>query len=300
MTTCLRAIFVAALLSTVPLAVSIEAFASEPINETRSFTAGGVLTIRNVSGEVVVEAWNKDMVEITGELGRKSRLEISENSRGLRIEVETEGGNWGFDGPGETYLTIQAPVSAQLEVSGVSASVRIEGFRSNSLEAETVSGDIEVDVQVERLDLESVSGDVEFRGQARRTSAETVSGDVELEGIEGELDVSMVSGDLELSSAVLSSGQFESVSGNLEMHISVLEAGRLRVESMSGDVTLYLPGNQQGEFSAQSFSGNVRSKFGEVERVSRGPGKRLDYINGDGSAEIRVETFSGDIDIRQH
>lgn len=276
------------------------ALASEPIDETRPLASDELLMVSNVSGEIEIEAWGKNEVEITGELGRRSTLDITKSSRGLRIEVKPENGNWGSNGPGDTYLQIRAPGDARLEISGVSASIRIDGFDSRGIEAETVSGDIEVMADADRLELIAVSGDVEFSGNARRTTAETVSGDITLKGVSGELEVSMVSGDLELSGDVFSRGQFESVSGNLELHLTLDSGARMTVESMSGDVTVYLPSDQEAEFTAQSFSGKVRSKFGQAERVKNGPGTQLNYISGDGSAQIRLESFSGDIDIRNH
>jgi hypothetical protein len=67
---------------------------------------------------------------------------------------------------------------------------------------------------------------------------------------------------------------------------------------MSGDVMLRLPASQQAEFTAQSYSGDLNSEFGKSTRVSRGPGIVLQHREGDNGAQIRLETFSGDISIR--
>lgn len=272
--------------------------AREAINERRDLAPDGSLTIINVSGEVIVEAWDREEVEITGELGDKSTLEITETSRGLRVEVEAESGNWGFGSRTDTDLRVRAPAGARLSVRGVSADLRISGARGDSLEANTVRGDITVAAEVNRLDLESVSGDIRFEGRAQTTTAEAVSGDIELQGLSGELEASLVSGDLELDGQVFSRGQFESVSGSVELKMAVAPAGRLTVESMSGDVSLVLPADQQGEFSAQTFSGSLRSEFGEPDRARHGPGSRLQHIVGESAATVRLESFSGDIDIR--
>jgi DUF4097 and DUF4098 domain-containing protein YvlB len=67
---------------------------------------------------------------------------------------------------------------------------------------------------------------------------------------------------------------------------------------MSGDVQLRLPASQQAEFIAQSFSGDIHSEFGKSARVSKGPGVMLQHREGDNGAQIRLETFSGDVSIR--
>ena len=66
---------------------------------------------------------------------------------------------------------------------------------------------------------------------------------------------------------------------------------------MSGDVTLKLPESQSAEFSAQSFSGDIDSRFGQAKNEKFGPGSQLKYSAGNSGTVIRVESFSGDIDI---
>ena len=157
---------------------------------------------------------------------------------------------------------------------------------------------MEVQADSERVDLNSVSGEVEFSGSAKRVNAESVSGDVTLYGVEGEVRASTVSGDLTLEGDKLSRGQFETVSGDMVLSVAVADDGRLSCDAMSGDVQLRLPASQEAAFNAQSYSGSIRSDFGKVVSVSRGPGSMLDEQAGDNSARIRVETFSGDITIR--
>ena len=285
-------------LGAVLLCLAAGAQAREAINERRELADDASLTIINVAGEIVVEAWDRSEVEITGELGDKSTLEITETDRGLRVEVETENGNWGFGSRTDTDLKVRAPAGARLSVRGVSADLRISGARGDSLEANTVSGDITVEAEVKRMDLESVSGDIRFEGSATATTAEAVSGDIELDGLSGELEASLVSGDLELDGGEFSRGHFETVSGSVELRMALASAGRLTVESMSGDVSVSLPADQQGEFKAQTFSGDLRSQFGEPDRARQGPGSRLQFMAGEGSASVNLESFSGDIDIR--
>jgi DUF4097 and DUF4098 domain-containing protein YvlB len=110
--------------------------------------------------------------------------------------------------------------------------------------------------------------------------------------------VSTVSGDVSLEAGELARGRFESVSGEMMLVLSVGEGGRLSCDSMSGDVKLRLPASQLAEFTAQSYSGNINTEFGDTARVSKGPGVMLQHREGDNGAQIRLETFSGDISIR--
>jgi len=274
------------------------AFAATPIDERRPLAPDGQLTVINVAGEIEITAWDEAEVHVTGSLGEGAELEISESGRGLRVEVKTEErSGWGWGGTGVTELRVRAPAGASLSASGVSADVRIDGSRGETVFAETVSGDVDVRADCQRLELTSVSGDIDFAGTAARTSAEAVSGDVTLAGLEDDLEVSLVSGDLELDAGTLRRGRFESVSGTLDLRLAVADDGRVTVESMSGDVRLAVPADQSGEFSAQSFSGDIRSDFGEATRPDRGPGVSLDHVAGPGGASVQIESFSGDIQI---
>lgn len=279
------------------LALAGVARAGQQIDETRDLAPDGLVTVINVAGDIDISTWDRPQVHLTGQLGDKSKLDIQASSGGLRIEVKPEDKSWNRHHFEESDLTLKVPAGASLSVNGVSSDINISGSRGESITVESVSGDIEVDAKVQSLDLSTVSGDVDFRGSSPRTSAEAVSGDLDLEGLSGELEVSLVSGDADVRGGEFSRGKFESVSGELQMDLSVEAGGRLTVESMSGDVVLHLPADQQGEIRAQTFSGDIRSQFGSPQREKNGPGSKLQYEAGSSGATIHLESFSGDIQI---
>ncbi len=273
------------------------ACAGEAINERIDFAEDGRIEVSNITGVIEVKTWDRAEVQLTGELGDESELVFTRSGDQLTIKVEAESGGW-FNNPEDSELYLRVPVGASLELTGVSADLVISDSEGEFIVAETVSGDVEVTARAQRLELTSVSGDVTFRGSASRTSVDSVSGDVDLEGLTGELEVRLVSGDVYLSGGEFSLGRFESVSGTLELALNVADGGRVSVESMSGDVILSLPEEQQGSFRVQTFSGDIRSDFGSPTREKNGPGNRLDHNVGDGGATIRVESFSGDVRIK--
>lgn len=281
----------------IPLLLSMPALAlaGQAIDERADMAPDGTVTVINISGEIDISTWDDAAVQLTGELGDGSELAFEASGGDVRVEVEVEdGGRWGR-GPESTDLVLRVPRQASLVVTGVSADVYIDGAGGRSLEAESVSGDVEASGAVERLEISSVSGDVEFEGSAQRTVAESVSGDISLDGLNGELEVSLVSGDLELIAGTLDLGRFETVSGTLDLVLSVADGGRITVETMSGDVNLRLPDGQQGAFQAQTFSGDIRSEFGSPQKSQSGSGMRLEHEVGENGASIRLETFSGDV-----
>ena len=260
------------------------------LDETWSLSAEGKVSVSNVAGEIVVTTWDRNEVHLTGYLGNDQELEITENSQGLVIEVVDSTGDYD-----ESELHLVIPRTASVSAEGVSADISITECNGVNVSAESVSGDIDVEADSDRVDVSSVSGDVDFKGTSSRTTVESVSGDISIEGVSGEISITTVSGDAELVAGSVKDGKFNTVSGTLELSLSATEGGNLRVESMSGDVEMLLPQSQSGTFSAQSFSGDIDTDFGKVKYESFGPGSHLKHIEGDSGAAIRIESFSGDI-----
>jgi len=277
----------------VPLAFNL---AADELDETRGVADDATISIENVAGKIDITTWNRGEIHLTGEMGNNQELEITENEQGIHIEIRHIEDSDEFD---EAELKLAIPRGASVVAMGVSADISISGSEGESISAESVSGDVTVEAQTERLDLSSVSGDVDFQGSSTRTSVESVAGDIDVEGVSGEVTLSTVSGDVDLEAGEINHGKFDTVSGTLELDLSIDSGGRLTIESMSGDVYLGLPGSQEGEFRAQSFSGDIATDYGQVEHESFGPGSHLKFLSGDSGTTIRIETFSGDIRIGQ-
>jgi DUF4097 and DUF4098 domain-containing protein YvlB len=269
----------------------------QSLDEKRDMATDGHVRIDNLAGNVEVTVWDKAEIEIKGELGDDvEEVEISANNNGIQIRVINKHNVRNIDG---TDLYIRLPRAASVEVETVSSDIDINGSAGESIVLETVSGDVEADASPGKIEIQTVSGEVEFEGSVSRSMVETVSGDMSISGVHGEISLSTVSGDVSLIAEKVDRGMFESVSGDLKLDVAVNESGRLSSDSMSGDVTLRLPAKQQARFEAQTYSGEIRTDFGESDRVSRGPGSILKYQEGNNGALIRLESFSGDIHIRR-
>ena len=271
-------------------------FAGQSVDERWNVDANVAVSIENIAGEIVIEGWDKDEAHLTGMLGDSVReLDVDANASSLHISVQ----NHNQRNIDATKLRLMVPNRADVDAEGVSADISVSGLDNEKLSASSVSGDIEVDATSEWVSIESVSGDVEFDGKTTRISAESVSGDIDLSGISGEIAATTVSGDMELQAGPVESAKLETVSGDIVAAGAISDNGRLTAESMSGDVILLLPSSQSGMFKAQSFSGRISTDFGSVEHAKHGPGSHLKFASGKGGAEVRVESFSGNIKLQQ-
>jgi DUF4097 and DUF4098 domain-containing protein YvlB len=275
--------------------VSAPALAGQSVDKSWDIDADATISIENVAGNIEIRGWDRNAAQLTGELGDSvDELEINATSSSLQISVV----NRNQRNVDSTELKLMMPKGATIDASAVSADIDISGLDNEKLSANSVSGDVGVKAASRRVSIETVSGDLEFSGDTSRISAETVSGDMNLAGIAGEIEATTVSGDMELQAGLVDSVKLETVSGDVTAAARVSGNGKLSAESMSGDVTILLPASQDGLFRAQSFSGRISTDFGSVEQARHGPGSHLKYLAGSNGAEVRVESFSGNIRLK--
>jgi len=274
---------------------SVSAFAGQSVDKSWDIDADATVSIENIAGSIEVHGWGRNEARLTGELGNSvDELEISASDSSLRINVA----NRNERNVDNTELKLMIPKGASIDADAVSADIVVKGLDNEKLTASSVSGNVDVKASSRRVSIESVSGDVEFNGNTVRISAESVSGDINLSGISGEVSATTVSGDMELQAGLIDSGRFETVSGDITATSEVSGNGKLTAESMSGDVTIILPASQSGAFKAESFSGRINTDFGSVDHAKHGPGSHLKYVAGSSGAEVRVESFSGNIKLK--
>ncbi len=271
--------------------------AAEDVEHSMALDDDGMVVIKVVKGEVRVEAWDREELLVRGEVGEGSdRLLMEGNSQRREIEVKIPRNSRGVEG---SELEFFVPAGASVVVETTSADIIADGIGGELVELRAVSGDIEADAGGERLFAHTVSGDVELESNARRVDINSVSGDIDARLAGEEVDANTVSGELLLIARSLDRGHFESVSGDMELDVALAGTGVISVASLSGDVDLILPGDLSATCEAESFSGSIKSTRGQVEKAKYGPHKTLRFVSGDGSGRVQVESFSGDVRIRE-
>lgn len=270
-----------------------------PVNRTVAAQANGEVVISNVSGTIDVRGWDRNEVQVSGQLGDDvERLEFESSGSRTTIKVVLPRGS---SHDGEAVLEVHVPKASSVEVAAVSADVSSRGVLGTQ-RLKSVSGEITADISGEDSEVKSVSGDVTVRGNGRPTSLRmsSVSGGLDLLNAAGKVDVVTVSGDARVQMGEISEVRGRTTSGNLDVRGKLTRDGRVDVEAVSGDVTLRLsaPGGLSTEI--ESFSGDIEGCLADnVERVSKyGPGVRLNLRTVEaGGARVRAKTLSGDIDI---
>jgi hypothetical protein len=283
------------------LAAPMATAATRAVDEHRSAEANGQIEIQNVAGQVDVIGWDKTEVAVGGTLGADvERLDVTSAGPRTTIRVvlhDSHGINIGWHDSGEAKLIVHVPAGSSLTATMVSADLSVTGIAGNQ-ELHTVSGDIRASAQRE-VRVQTVSGDVRLTAgpESRLIDVKTVSGDLTVSGGGGELAVKTVSGDGALTLGTLNRAQVNTVSGDFTIVAGLAADGRLEAESVSGDFRIEFTGGvPPAAYELKSFSGDLSTCFGhKAAHEGYGPGSRLAYQEGAGSARVRVDTKSGDV-----
>jgi DUF4097 and DUF4098 domain-containing protein YvlB len=292
------------ILAAIPLLlVAIFAQASTPIDQTRPLDPRGKVEVENIKGRIQVRAWDRPEVQIRGSLGEGvEKLEVEGDDGDLQIKVRyPKGGGWGGKSSGPTDLQLMVPVRASLDLHAVSADVDVSGVAPDELSIESVSGSVVVAAAPRELSINSVSGDVNATANSSEVDIQTVSGGVVLRGrLNGEVEVETVSGDINVAvkDERLRELSTNSVSGSTRVATGLARNGKVSLSSVSGGVMLTLPRDLSAHVTAETFSGDLKAPNARIERPEHGPGRSLDTRYGNGEGEIKLETFSGDAELR--
>lgn len=276
----------------------LAATAGSAISERRPAEAAGKVEISNTAGSVTVSGWNRNEVEVTGELGDGSeRLEFSGTGGLTRIKVILPNRAYGVDG---TDLVVKVPAGSALTVNTVSADLRVAGVHG-AQRLQSVSGDVGTQAVTEDVECKTVSGDVTVTGAGKPVllNITTVSGDAVVTRVAGEVNGNTVSGNFSLGLGDTSRSRLRSTSGDLTVATRPAADARFDIESISGDVRLDLTGPANAAFEVTSFNGEIRNCMGPkpVRTSEYAPGRELRFREGSGSALVRIKTLNGDISV---
>jgi len=282
-----------------------QALADTPINLTHAASATARVNISNVAGSVNVVAWDRNEVQVVGQLGDGSKpLAITGSNTDMTVKVEPAGGSGWLNWTGDRKLSpstleLHVPKSASLIINVVSSPVVIDDMAGGTIEISTVSGRSRISANTPSLKVDSVSGNIEIAGSAQTANLQTVSGDILAPALGSAVRLQTISGHIQAGGGPWQTLTLSTVSGDVQLAGNLAPNGSVGIDSMSGDVQLQLPATLSGLLHASSFSGELRSDFGTPTKPEHGPGSSLDVHLGNGGGKINVETFSGDLRIRK-
>ncbi|HIC96286.1 TPA: hypothetical protein EYP12_06645 [Candidatus Bipolaricaulota bacterium] len=275
------------------------------------------LEVETGSGNIVVRRGEEGRLSVSGEFQVRARSveEARELAERIKedppIEVVGElvrigdlgryelglGRDWWPFGPSVMIdFTIEAPAETSVQLRSGSGDQEVRGIQG-PLKLRAGSGDVEVEEIEADVAVTTGSGDIEVAHVRGGVEAEAGSGDIFLAEVAGRVEVEVGSGDVRLKEM---GGDIavEAGSGDIAVESAIGDRAKWALEASSGDVSLRLPEDSQFKLHIKTSSGEFATDFplavsGRIGREVEG------RIGTEPTAEIRIATSSGDIELKQ-
>jgi DUF4097 and DUF4098 domain-containing protein YvlB len=271
---------------------------ADPLEKSLEADPKGEVQITNVAGEVHVIGWDRNEVQVQADLGVDvERLDFRRDGRLTIVRVQlNEGRHHGAD----TDLQVRVPRDSAVTINTVSAEQTIEQVRGFQ-KLQAVSGSITTQVFAGECEATTVSGEVSIKANdaGGPLRVNTVSGDLRLMGGSRELDLSTVSGDLEVRVAQLGRARIKTTNGALDLASTLARDARVEAEAINGEMRFMFDGAVDADFDVETFNGEIDNCFGpKAQRAHEyGPGNVLRFREGAGSANVRIKTLNGEVQL---
>ena len=291
-------------LTTIALACALTAQAQTPqeprqarapqTDQTVSVSRGARLTIDNYAGEVVIRVWDKDAVRVQARHNGRTKVDIHADANIVTVGAATP-----VKSNGSIDYDIMAPAWMPLKIEGHYDFVTVEGVQSE-ISVTTVRGDI-VLKNVGAVTAKTIEGAIEIDGARGKVALSSVNEDIKIAGVNGDLSADTTNGSITLARIESTNVEITTVNGDITYEGQLPARAHFSFSTHGGDIALTVPDNANATFNVRTYSGefgtSVPVKGPDASSVRRG--KRVTYTLGNGSAEVELESFAGDIRLRR-
>ena len=253
-----------------------------------SVSAGTRLELNDFAGSIAIQTWTKNAVRVGADHASRARVEIDRTGPTLDIRVE----HWrGVPSTVDYQLTV--PKWMALDLAGVNTDISVENTEGE-VKAETVQGDVSITGGSRLITASSVDGDVRILRARGKIEASSVNGDVRIEAALGPVVVSSVNGEIVLVRIDSDDVEASTVSGEVSYEGRIQDGGSYRFSTHSGAVSVGVPAGANATVSVATYSGEFSSAF-PVRLNQTRRGKQFSFTIGNGSAQLELESFQGEI-----
>jgi hypothetical protein len=238
---------------------------AQDFQKTYQLSPDGQISIRNVSGNVIVTGYDGNAITVNGIKEGRDRdlVQVEDLSNANRLELRTRyPKNCGCDA--SIRFEVQVPRSIRYQFDELSSA-------SGNIELSDVTGDAHIN---------TASGDVLVKDVSGHVDASTASGQMRVRGAAGTVSARSASGDVDVEMTRLDGNQ------------------RMEFSSASGDVNVRLPVNIDADVELSTATGEVKTNFPlAVESERHGPGQRARGRLGNGSRRLQISSASGNVSL---
>lgn len=264
---------------------------------------GGHLSVENFNGQVEIEGWDQDRVDVTGTMYASTKdmvdlIRIETHNTSDRVDLRTVRPSVRHGNMGAKY-SIHVPKKIELDrvyssnghvrVMNVDGPARLK-TSNGGVRAINVGGSVDAQTSNGPIDLETVHGSASMHTTNGRVHAENITGQCEADTSNGTISV-------RLDGSSSSPMKFSTTNGSVEINLTAAPRGDIRANSSNGGITMHLPEGTSARLKADTSNASVSSDFDVTTTIhGSAPNKHhLDGTIGSGGPMIELTTSNGAI-----
>ena len=128
-----------------------------------------------------------------------------------------------------------------------------------------------------------------------RLIARAVDGQVNASGLQGDVEVTTVNGDVEIETA--GAAEAKTMNGNIDATVGKLASSENKFETLHGNVTVHLPATTAAAVRAESVTGAIQTDL-PIQPTERRRTRLVGTLGAGGPALV-VKTVAGDVSLRR-
>lgn len=271
--------------------VQAQSAADGPVLRARRINSDAGFKVWMPDGTLKLVAWDRDSLVIRGRVAPGDNFFFGGTAAGLKGGVEhpdSEGSG------GKSTLVIYLPRKATVSVKTVSTRTDAVGVTGSFY---SVSGSMHLSGTATSIEAETMTGSLDLDVRTPYLRARTGDGHLLLRGAPEDVDVSTIGGVLDIAATTVRRGQFGSVSGVIRYAGSLANGAIMEFSSHSGNIELMLPSTVSGVFSLTSMLGAIEDGLSSVRPIATQP-HSVRLTMGRGGSQVTVRTFKGTIRLR--
>ena len=157
---------ISTLLTLISLSTAVAVNAQQQMSKRYPGGKNVRIELRNISGLIVVESWNKNEIRLTATIESKNAHVVPKQVNDC-LMVDVMGDNRGRGDVGDINFKLQVPVNSSVDVETRRGDIRVSNIRSGLVRAHVSSeGDIELsNISATHVVAQNVIGNIFFDGE---------------------------------------------------------------------------------------------------------------------------------------
>jgi len=258
---------------------------------------GKSLNLSSVAGNVIVNSWSRNEVEVKIYGNEKAEnyltFDVSPVESGIRVDAQTKSTSKVI-GNLSVKFEIKVPSNYSVDIHTGGGNVKLDVLTGN-VKINTSGGNIDVDKLTGDINASTAGGNISLDESKGNVDFSTSGGNIKVDRFDGDIKVSTAGGNIKLAG---SNGEVKAstAGGNIKLEYSGKNMG-IDLSTLAGSIHLEVPSDFDAEADISTLAGKIDSDFGSPKNdlVS----SHLKTTINNGGNKLKCSTLAGDVKIKK-